>query len=303
MRRVAIGMALMAMIGGGAFASAALAGQGGATAQRVEVEPRFELAGSHGYRVLVSAREKTVTIGISPDGDTGHAGSSTTYVARGTTGPHGIHADFRQFGRIDVHFHRTAEAVRGLPPDCFGGTTGAATIPGYFTGTIEFEGEDGYTAVRSHRVRGEIVLPPTEQCPLVAGGADPLVEDPNAELPPAKTRMTLEALQKSGTGGLVFVARRAGKTGFYAERFGTAGRIGILSYAYALGPRSSFVSDPKVSYGTVTPPKPFVGTATLRREPGGKRSWTGTLAAAFPGEGSVPLVGTDFHTTLARSFP
>jgi hypothetical protein len=296
-------MALMAVIGGGAFASAALAGQGGATAQRVEVEPRFELAGSHGYRVLVSARERTVTIGISRDDDTPHAGSSTTYVARGTTGPHGIYADFHQFGRIDVHFHRTAEAVRGLPPDCFGGTTGAATIPGYFTGTIEFEGEDGYTAVRSHRVRGEIVLPPTEQCPLVAGGANPLVEDPNAELPPAKTRMTLEALQKSGTGGLVFIARRAGKTGFYAERFGTVGQIGILSYAYALGPRSSFVSDAQVSYGTVMPPKPFVGTATLRREPGGKRSWTGTLAATFPGEGSVPLVGTDFHTTLARSFP
>jgi hypothetical protein len=293
----------LAVIGGGAFASAALAGQGGATAQRVEVEPRFELAGSHGYRVLVSAREKTVTIGISPDGDTPHAGSSTTYVARGTTGPHGIHADFHQFGRIDVHFHRTAEAVRGLPPDCFGGSTGAATIPGYFTGTIEFEGENGYTAVRSHRVRGEIVLPPTEQCPLVAGGANPLVEDPNAELPPAKTRMTLEALQKSGTGGLVFIARRAGKTGFYAERFGTVRQIGILSYAYALGPRSSFVSDAKVSYGTVMPPKPFVGTATLRREPGGKRSWTGSLAATFPGEGSVPLVGTDFHTTLARSFP
>ena len=36
-----------------------------------------------------------------------------------------------------------------------------------------------------------MVLPPTEQCPLVAGGANPLLEDQNAELPPAKTRMTL----------------------------------------------------------------------------------------------------------------
>ncbi|MFT3865769.1 MAG: hypothetical protein QM729_16000 [Solirubrobacterales bacterium] len=303
MRRLAMTLAALAAIGGGALASAALAGQGGAGAQRIEVEPRFQLVGSHGFRILVSARVRTVTIGVSRGDDTAHSGSSTTYVARGTVGPHGIHADFHQFGRVDVHFHRTAAAVRGLPPDCFGGTTGAATIPGYFTGTVEFEGEGGYTSVRAHRVEGEVVLPPTEQCPLVAGGANPLVEDPNAELPPSKTRMTLEAIDKSGTGGLFFFAKRAGKTGFWAEKFGTVGRIGVLSYAYALGPRSSFASDPQVSYGTVKPPKPFTGTATLRRAAGGKRTWTGTLAAEFPGQGEVSLVGTQFRTTLARSFP
>jgi hypothetical protein len=301
--RAGAALAAVAAIGGGAMTSAALADQGGTNAQRVEVEPRFQLTGSHGYLLQISARERTVTIGVSRTTDTAHAGSSTTYVARGTVGSHGVHADFGRFGRVDVHFHPTAEAVRGLPPDCFGGTTGAATVPGYFTGTVEFEGEDGYTAARSHRVTGEVVLPPTEQCPLVAGGANPLIEDPNAELPPAKTRMTLEALEKSGTGGLDFVARRAGKTGFYAEKFGTVGRIGIFSIAYALGPKSTFASNPQVSFGTVTPPKPFLGTATLRRGPHGKRSWTGTLAAEFPGQGAVSLVGTQFHTTLSRSFP
>jgi hypothetical protein len=300
--RLGAALAAVAAIGGGALTSAALAGQDG-SGQQVEVEPRFQLAGSHGYLLQVSARQRTVTIGVSRTGDTSHAGASTTYVARGTVGPHGIHADFGRFGRVDVHFHPTAEAVRGLPPDCFGGTTGAATVPGYFTGTVEFEGEDGYTSARAHRVTGEAVLPPTEQCPLVAGGTNPLTEDPNAELPPSKTRMTLEALEKSGTGGLDFVARRAGKTGFYAEKFGTVGRIGILSIAYALGPKSTFTSNPQVSFGTVRPPKPFLGTATLRRAPHGKRSWTGTLAVELPGQGSVSLVGTQFHTTLAQSFP
>jgi hypothetical protein len=297
-------LAALATIGAGAFASAALADQGGAApVPQIEVEPRFQLDGSHGYRLLISARSATVTIGVARTTDTPHAGSSTTYVARGTSGPNGIHANFHQFGKVDVRFHRTAPAARGLPPDCFGGTTGAATIPGFFTGTLEFEGQGGYTAVRSHRIRGEVVLPPTEQCPLVAGGANPLVEDPSAELPPANTRMTLSAENKAGTGGLFFFARRAGKTGFYAERFGTVGRVGLLGLAYALGPRSSFVSDPQVSFGKVEPPKPFTGSATLRREKGGKRSWTGTLAATFPGEESVPLVGTEFHTTLSRSFP
>jgi hypothetical protein len=297
-------LAALGAIGGGALASAALADQGGAApVPQIEVEPRFQLDGSHGYRLLISARAATVTIGVARTADTPHAGSSTTYVARGTSGPNGIHANFHQFGKVDVKFHRTAPAARGLPPGCFGGTTGAATIPGYFTGTLEFEGQGGYTAVRSHRIRGEVVLPPTEQCPLVAGGANPLVEDPSAELPPAKTRMTLSAENKAGTGGLFFFARRAGKTGFYAERFGTVGRVGLLSLAYALGPRSSFVSDPQVSFGKVEPPKPFTGSATLRREKGGKRSWTGTLAATFPGEESISLVGTQFHTTLSRSFP
>jgi hypothetical protein len=152
-------------------------------------------------------------------------------------------------------------------------------------------------------MRGEVVLPPTEQCPLVAGGANPLLEDPAAELPPSHTRMTLSALDKAGTGGLLFVARREGKTGYFAERFGTLGRIGLLSVAYAVGPQSSFASNPQVSFGVVHPPAPFSGSATLTRGPGGRRSWTGTLAAAFPGADPVSLVGPEFHTTLSRSFP
>ena len=290
--------AVLALVLGGAFASTALAATGGSA----EVESRFQLTGSHGYRILVSARLRTVTIGVSK-GNSQRAGSSTTYVARGTAGTHGFSADLHQFGRVNVHFHRTSGAVRGLPPDCSGGSGGADTIEGYFTGSFEFEGEQGYTAVKTNRVKGEMVLPPTEQCPLVAGGANPLVEGQNAELPPAKTRMTLEAIDKAGTGGLVFVARREGKTGFYAERFGTMGRIGILSIDYALGPRKTFVSDSRVSYGKVTPPKPFFGTGTLERGKGGKRIWSGDLAASFPGQGKVALTGTEFHTTLARSFP
>ncbi|HTR74733.1 MAG TPA: hypothetical protein VMH33_05680 [Solirubrobacterales bacterium] len=292
----------LAMIGAGALASAALA-DGGGGGHRIEVEPRFELVGSHGYRLLVSAREATVTIGVARAGNTQGAGTSTTYVARGTSGPNGIHANFRQFGRIDVTFHPTAPAARGLPPDCFGGTTGAATIPGYFTGKIDFEGQGGYTAVRSHRVRGDEVLPPTEQCPLVAGGANPLLEDPAVELPPADTRMSLYAADKSGTGGLFFDAWRAGRTDFVAEQFGTVGRIGLLSIAYAIGPRSSFTSDPQVSHGKIHPPRPFRGSAILRRGPDGKRSWTGSLTASFPGEAPVSLTGTRFHTSLSRNFP
>jgi hypothetical protein len=300
-RLLALAFALLAL--GAALASTALADQGGTAARgKIEVEPRFQLVGSHGYRILVSARLATVTIGVER-GNTTRSGSSTTYVARGVSGQNGIHANFHQFGRIDLTFHATAPAARGLPPDCFGGTTGAATLPGYFTGTIDFEGEGGYTSVVSHRIRGEVVLPPTEQCPLVAGGANPLFEDPAAELPPARTRMTLSALDKSGTGGLLFVARREGKTGFFAERYGTVGRIGLYSVAYAVGPQSTFASNPQVSFGTVHPPAPFSGSATLSRGAGGKRSWTGTLAATFPGEAPVPLVGPQFHTTLSRSFP
>lgn len=293
----------LAVLGGAALASTALAGKGGASAQgKIEVEPRFELVGSHGYRILVSARLATVTIGVER-GNTTRSGTSTTYVARGVVGQNGIHANLHQFGRIDLDFHATAEAVRGLPPDCFGGTTGAATIPGYFTGTFDFEGQGGYTAVRSHRMRGEIVLPPTEQCPLVAGGANPLFEDPAAELPPSNIRMALWAQQKSGTGGLTFVAWREGKAGYYAENYGTVGRIGFYSVAYAVGPKSSFASDPRVSYGTVRPPAPFQGSATLSRGPQGKRTWAGTLTATFPGEAPVSLVGPQFHTSLSRSFP
>jgi len=294
-------VAALVVVLGAAFSSSALGGQGGSK-RPPEVEPRFELTGSHGYSILVSARERTVTVGVSK-GNSSKAGSSTVYVARGTAGTHGFAADFHQFGRVDVHFHRTSKAVRGLPPGCFGGDGGADTIQGYFTGTFEFEGERGYTAVKARRIKGELIAPPTERCPLVVGGANPFLEDPSAELPPAKTRMTLQAIDKAGTGGLVFVSRREGKTAFFAERFGTIGRIGILSTAYALGPRKSFVSDPQVSFGKVHPPRPFFGTATLQRGTDGRRTWSGTLAASFPGQGKVALTGSEFHTALSRSFP
>jgi hypothetical protein len=302
MRR-ASAVIVVLLVAAAAFASVAQ-GAGAEGSGRAEVETRFELTGSHGYRILVSARLKTVTIGVSK-GKSDKAGSSTTYIARGTAGTHGFSADFHQFGHVSVRFHRTSKPVRGLPPDCSGGAGGggADTIQGYFTGTFSFKGEDDYTDVTTHRVRGEMVLPPTERCPLVAGGANPLVEGEDAQLPPAKTRMTLEAIDKAGTGGLVFVSRREGKTGFYAERFGTVGRIGILSIAYALGPRKSFVTDSQLSYGKVRPPKPFFGTGTLERGKGGRRIWSGDLSASFPGQGKVALTGTEFHTTLARSFP
>jgi hypothetical protein len=308
-RQSATALAALAVLGA-LVAPTALAAQGGAGPDeggaaargKIEVEPRFQLAGSHGYRILVSARLTTVTIGVER-GNTSRSGSSTTYVARGVSGQNGIHANFHQFGRLDLTFHATAPAARGLPSECIGGTTEAATLPGYFTGTIDFEGQGGYTSVHSHRVGGEVVLPPTEQCPLVAGGANPLLEDPSAELPPSNTRMTLSALDKSGTGGLLFVARREGKTGFYVERWDTLGRIGLLNIGYAVGPQSSFASNPQVSFGTVRPPSPFSGSATLARAAGGRRTWTGTLAAVFPGEDPVTLVGDQFHTTLSRSFP
>jgi hypothetical protein len=298
-----MGVAVMA-IGGAALASAAVADQGGASGgKRIEVEPRFELVGSHGYRLLISAREAMVSIGVGRGSNTETAGTSTTYIARGTSGAHGIHADFRQFGRVDVTFHRTAPAGRGLPPDCFGNWSRAKTVPGYFTGTVDFEGEDGYTVVHAHRVRGEEVLPPAGQCPWVAGGVNPLLEDPNLEVPPANLRMSLLAIDKTPTGGLEFFARRVGKSGFWAERWETKGRIGLLGVAYAIGPAAGFTSDPQVSHGVVHPPAPFTGSGFLRRSATGKRSWTGTLAAPFPGQGSVTLVGPDLHTTLSRSFP
>ena len=139
--------------------------------------------GSHGYRLLVSARLATVTIGVA-NGERHAALGLLHHLRRARHRRPGRHPRrLRPVRPVDVKFHATAPAARGLPPDCFGGTTGAATIPGYFTGTIDFEGQGGYTAVAPHRIRGEVVLPPTEQCPLVAGGANPLVEDPSAELP------------------------------------------------------------------------------------------------------------------------
>lgn len=53
--------------------------------------------------------------------------------------------------------------------------------------------------------------------------------------------------------------------------------------------------------GTIDPRRPFAGTATYSKPPGGKATLTGSLAVSLPGADRVPLTGPEFKVALCQS--
>ncbi|MEX2448478.1 MAG: hypothetical protein WD404_07020 [Solirubrobacterales bacterium] len=68
--------------------------------------------------------------------------------------------------------------------------------------------------------------------------------------------------------------------------------------ATSLGPERSFVFDPGLGTATVSPPRPFSGSATLTPGPGGTTTWTGSLKVDLPGRKGVPLATPSFTASL-----
>ena len=51
----------------------------------------------------------------------------------------------------------------------------------------------------------------------------------------------------------------------------------------------------------VRPPRPFAGTATYRRPPGGRPRWRGDLSVDFPGRSDIRLTGPGTRASLIRA--
>ena len=263
-----------------------------------------ELRGAGGYEIVVSGEGDVVTVGVSSARQPADSGAFTAYLARGRADASGIRADLGPYGSVDVRFRADPGPVHaGGPPDCAG--TGAGTTRyGSFVGTIHFRGEDGYTAVSTHRADGELVTPASNACAPVDGALLTAMHNAFAGIGrEAPFRATLDASRKEGVGGTFFEAERGAYSGFVAVEERTEGQIGIYNYAFARAPGVTFASGPRLTSATVSPPAPFSGSAKLSRVADGARTWAGDLAVHFPGSAPVALTGPQFKTRLARSFP
>jgi hypothetical protein len=199
--------------------------------------------------------------------------------------------------------------VLRLPPrpGCPLSGRGVVGRSGVYVGQLSFQGEDGYTSARVHRVKGTsidlralgpcttarsrrlLVAPPPGVSTHPSGGPKPTTLVADAKLPLERTVFTAQALGSS-------------QPRFLAEEESSEGSIGIVRIASARGPRSSFAFDDSLSLGGVTPPPPFSGTATFQHGPGEARSWAGSLAVSFLGAPDVPLAGSPFKAQLARGW-
>ena len=199
---------------------------------------------------------------------------------------------------------------------------------GHFVGVIAFRGEDGSTEVHASRARGLITRVPSFERP-------PAGPKPNAK----KLLRQLEALEKAAKaeesereeeageenlavklhatsrgGRVVLIAskvvekekHRKGESTNLLSAIATRHRGRITEKIAAIelfGKGSTFLipnrKDPK-SEGILKPPAPFSGSATFRRHPKKKPTWTGNLKVGLPGFGQVRLTGPGTHASMCE---
>lgn len=259
----------------------------------------LSLRGSNGYEIQVGELDRRSVWLTAYKGR-----SQVVYVLRGDHDEgDGIEARFPDVGRVSVRFHQQGRAQRepGFFPPCRGGET--ARQRGYFSGTIRFRGERGYTVVRAHRARGKITTAAREVC------KQSVFDDSESE--PAPDETNLFAYAKSGGRQVGFSARTthfpASPPVVFTTFFGFTrerrGRMDITRLALVEGAEEDFSLGDAGDFprsATVTPPGPFRGSAFLQRASEGDNAWTGSLSIVLPGAGRVALAGPSFTARLCQ---
>jgi hypothetical protein len=171
---------------------------------------------------------------------------------------------------------------------------------GTFTGTIRFEGEEGYTSIETDHVNGSVGTPTTISCftgSVIEGG-----HGHKHHHRPRGAYLGVTDIDNT----LGFAASRVGAnrhSDFVAQSTETAGPLSIMRYATTAGLPQSFIFDNALSSATVAPPLPFAGTAEFHRSRDPIAGiWTGSLTVTFPGAANVPLTGPAFTTALLERF-
>jgi hypothetical protein len=212
--------------------------------------------------------------------------SAASYSVRSKITKKGIWANFGALGRIALRFHpsQRVEHVRAC------GRVYRLRL-GTYVGEIRFDGEEGFSAVRAHQVRGDLRPALSLLCPGGRQWSGP----PGAVLDvkrsqPGKPEVGFEAVQDSATGPTFLEAG-------IQER---NGGVSILRSVDAMTGPEAFTYGLEKYTATIAPPPPFSGTAYFlgERPPGIPSKVSGDLRVDFPGRAGVALTGAGFRGEL-----
>jgi hypothetical protein len=253
----------------------------------------FRLKGTNGFSIFVMAyskpRFKHGEVALFVVGK----GEAAFYLAPAKVGPTAIEADLGPVGEIAVQFESSGspEWVRSR---CKGG--GVATYePGAWVGTIDFEGEEGFT--RATRSRTKAVVSPFFD---LGCGSRGIGETLGSREPGA--RLVARSISKRGT--LVLQAnknRRSASVHLEASIEERHGGLIVSREVSGFFPHRAFEFDSSLRTATLSPPAPFTGHAAFRRNANPANRWTGNLSVDFPGRAGVPLAGGRFKSTLVHA--
>jgi hypothetical protein len=262
----------------------------------------FKLQGTNGYEIWVSAYSRRrdgrgwISVGV------GGKHAAATYraparvlgeAARDSTAT-SIEADLGRLGRVDLLLNRSGREESFRFP-CAGPKF--SYEPGVYEGTFEFAGEEGFTRATASSIPfepGSFFL--AGDCngsgygeatggPDIAGarlkgvsfGHDRILTfQVNKNNP--RSRVVYTASVREQLGGVYIYRTIEGSAGPGAFRF-----------------------DPHLRSARLSPPAPFSGSATARRDRSSLLlSWQGNLVLAFPGH-TIPLAGPSVHVSLVHA--
>lgn len=218
-------------------------------------------------------------------------GALARYFAPATVTDTSIRADLGGLGEIDVAFRPSGEVQRARG-NC--DRTSTAFDAGFYEGTIEFNGEEGYTQVSTTRVEGDLQFFLEFFCPELVGRVRA------RGVPGAELRAWRRELA-----GPSFAASKnhpAGRTTFSASVFDQRGEVEIQRFVGVKAESRAFHYASKLQSASVTPPAPFSGSATFRRGVKSARRWTGSLEVDFPGRSNVRLAGGPRRVELFHGY-
>lgn len=247
------------------------------------------IRGSKGFGVSLFGSRNNVALTVK-----GH-NASVSYSVRGHASGNRLVGRFGHLGRVSLSFHPRQKAHRVPEPEGNCKSGGKLVEPGTFVGTLEFEGEQGYTEVHASRLRGTITRNLREICKESGGGGE--------GGPPARWTL-LRADSKDGSTSFDAFKIESNRHSIDASIFSAAifdfrpHGMTVFRSIQSDGKANTFEIDRAhgtVVSATVDPPAPFSGAATYQRHARtSSESWTGSLAGDFPGVGIVTLAGPEF---------
>lgn len=267
-----------------------------------EAESRFTeftVPAAHGYRISVSGTDSgALGLNVYVEATKGQR-YAVLYTVHGISSENGrIKAKLPGVGRIAVRFDERTVGRKPVPGNCKGRPT--IVRRGFFRGTIELRGEQGYTSVHRSVARGEITESFRQACDeREPGGREPQVHQ-TLLLAGGEAEGTLISFSALH----VDFGRRLGQvTGYSASsttlRDGMIVKTDVLARDDGAGFSTPDPAGVREN-ATVEPPNPFSGSAIFHLDSPRSSSWTGTLAAELPGIGEVPLAGPGFWSALCE---
>jgi hypothetical protein len=234
----------------------------------------------------------------------GRSSLGARYSAPGRTSRHGVFGHIGRFGSVSLRFEPEGKPRRTpRPKSCAGGPRFWVAWDGTFTGTVRFAPDanlHGFT--RTGTFEGSVQNLPRWHCPELE---EVRSFDPNAG------GIFTDALNCDGRGFQATVEVKPANPPSPDEPPTTASfsaswtkSVGIAKVTYTIfaegGPETAVFAD-GLSEGTIRPPPPFHGEATIVRQ-GDGWDWSGSLSARFPGR-TVSLTGSGFRPYVATFHP